>query len=333
MHVAVIDTGGTISCLGEPLAPMPAERFAAAVDRLLAQAVRRRFADSTFTHVTDLTFPAAAAGSLDSTDLRPSDWCLIAETILRDYDRYDGWIVLHGTDTMAYTGAALSFLLSSFDARGRPTALLDKPVVLTGSQVPLFGEADDGELALRYGTDAFENLCAAIAGVHERLPEVTVAFRGRLFRGNRVLKTHANAYDAFDSPDVAPLASIGMEVSVDPGIVRTPPGDDTPRLAAPATRAQGAVARALRTASRVGVLVLNSTQVLAGSVAGPTYAAGAWLASAGAISTHDMTPVAAVAKASVLLAEADWEGNDWTEETPRHLIGLNLTGELHADVP
>ena len=396
MRIALINTGGTISCTGTPLAPMGAAPFAAAARATLDPIFAQQFDDVDIDYITDLSFPESQTGTLDSTNLQPSDWCLLADRILNDYATYDAWIVLHGTDTMAYTAGALPFLLSAFDARGVAMAVLDKPVVLTGSQVPLFSEdAVTGALSLRFNTDAFQNVCAAVAAARTGIPEVMVAFRGDVFRGARVLKTNATMDDAFSSPNLPPLAQLGITMIVDPEEPLAGPADRSLSLSDAATlaRAQdrlahisaripdtavaplaafpaavgapgfleklidayvdagangivlesygegnfpsgnpddpatGAIARAIRAATAAGVLVVNATQVLAGTVDATAYAAGSWLAEAGAVSIGDMTPIAALTKALVLLAERGWTGNDWQEPTVRHLMRLSLLGE------
>src|SRR5436853_2145044 len=107
MKVAVINTGGTISCVGNPLAPMTAAQFAAACTSILNPILAQQFPSLSIDYVTDLPFPESKSKTLDSTNLQPTDWCLIASYILRHYPAYDGWVVLHGTDSMDFTGTAL----------------------------------------------------------------------------------------------------------------------------------------------------------------------------------------------------------------------------------
>lgn len=140
MRLAVIHTAGTITCTGSPLTPMAAPPFAAACRDIVHPSLIQASPDLELDYVTDLRFPESASGTLDSTNLQPSDWCLLAGRILADYDLYDGCVVLHGTDSMAYTASALPFLLSAFDKYGNVTITLDKPVIVTGSQVPLFAQ-------------------------------------------------------------------------------------------------------------------------------------------------------------------------------------------------
>ncbi|MBI3900423.1 MAG: asparaginase [Gammaproteobacteria bacterium] len=136
----------------------------------------------------------ALGNPIDSADATPADWTRIARRIAELYNDYDGFIVLHGTDTMAYTASALSFLL-----RG-----LKKPVVLTGAQIPLAQSTSDGPANL---IAAYR--VAASAQVHE----VVVCFGRYVLRGNRSRKLNAHRFDAFDSPNFPRLAEIGESIS------------------------------------------------------------------------------------------------------------------------
>jgi L-asparaginase len=185
-RVLILYTGGTIACAGQPLAPMPVAQF--------AEALRTR----------GLLPPAAQCElraldkALDSASMRPADWLQIARSLLEAWAHFDGFVVLHGTDSMAWTAAALSYLLPG----------IDKPVVLTGSQYPLGYEASD---AARNFSDAL-----AVAATAQ-LAEVVVCFAGQVLRGNRVIKRSAQALDAFVSPRCQPLAV------VEAGVVRLEP--------------------------------------------------------------------------------------------------------------
>jgi L-asparaginase len=130
---------------------------------------------------------------LDSANMTPKHWLQMAEHIQKNNDHYDGFVILHGTDTMAYTASALSFMLEN----------LNKPVILTGSQLPLF----------KTRSDARENLINAlwIAGNYS-LPEVCIYFNNTLLRGNRSKKVDANSFSAFESPNFPPLGKVGAEI-------------------------------------------------------------------------------------------------------------------------
>ena len=225
MIVNVINTGGTISCTGDPLAPMSAADFAAAGQSILDPVVLQQFPDLQINYVTDLTFPESSTGTLDSTNLQPTDWCLMASYILQHYAECDGWIVLHGTDSMDFTGTALPFLLSSFSAEGYPTASLSKPVIITGSQVPMFYQNphNSADLSLNFNTDAFQNFCGAVAAAQSGVPEVCIYFQNTLYRGNRSLKTNASEFNAFSSPNYPALGEYGITFRVYDDNVLPPP--------------------------------------------------------------------------------------------------------------
>ena len=131
---------------------------------------------------------------LDSSNMTPSDWNAVGEVIAHNYEAHDGFVVLHGTDTMAYTASALSFMLEG----------LAKPVVLTGSQIPMCETRNDARGNL---------LTALMIAAADDLPEVCVCFGRVLLRGNRTVKTHAAGLDAFASPDLPPLADLGIEIA------------------------------------------------------------------------------------------------------------------------
>ena len=148
----------------------------------------------------DFTIDAITLGKpIDSSDMDPSDWVLMAKTIEENYDRYDGFVLLHGTDTMAFTASALSFMLEN----------LDKPVIITGSQLPI------GQLR----TDGKENLLTSVEIAAARtlrgepmVPEVCIFFENELLRGNRTTKINAEGFNAFRSYNFPPLANAGIHI-------------------------------------------------------------------------------------------------------------------------
>jgi L-asparaginase len=255
--------------------------------------------------------------NLDSSDVGPDEWAGLADEIARARDAWDGFVVIHGTDTMAYTAAALSF---AFDG-------LDRPVVLTGSQRPL------GEIR----TDARRNLVDAVDLATRDIPEVGICFDGRLLRGNRATKGDAWSYGAFASPGCPPLARLGLDVEIGAHVRRPSrafavdarfdprvavcwvvPGMDPTSLPRLAEGACGVVLAAFgvgnvplrahplapeigRLVER-GVTVLVVTQARAGSVDLSLYANGAVLAEVGAISGGDLLLEAAVVKLMHALA-------------------------------
>jgi len=137
----------------------------------------------------------------DSSDVNRSHWKLLANTIYKQYNSYDGFLVLHGTDTMAYTASALSFALQN----------LGKPVIFTGSQVPMSN--------LR--SDARRNLVNALELSTFPIPEVAICFNDHLFRGNRSTKMSIGDFDAFASPNHQPLAEVGLEIKLSQEILKT----------------------------------------------------------------------------------------------------------------
>ena len=133
---------------------------------------------------------------LDSSNMTMDDWIQIAKDIRESYHSFDGFVILHGTDTLAYTSSALSFMLEN----------LGKPVIVTGSQIPAFETRSDGR----------DNLVGAlIMAGNYCIPEVTVYFNHKLLRGNRTVKVSAGSLHAFESPNCSPLASVGISIQVD----------------------------------------------------------------------------------------------------------------------
>lgn len=278
---------------------------------------------------------------LDSADMVPADWERIASSIAERYPHVDGVVVLHGTDTMAFTASALSFLLDG----------LAKPVVVTGSQLPL----------VEVRSDARENLFAALQlAARDDLHEVCVYFNGKLLRGNRSTKVSASGYDAFDSPNEAPLGSVGVDVTLRSGAARPPqagplrvhpvrdvtvaalrlfPGIRAELLhnvlqppvqgvvletygAGNAPTREPALLEAVHDATARGVVVVNCTQCLHGRVDMSGYATGAALLDAGVVSGADMTPEAALSKLIWLLS------SDLPRSEVARLMQQDVRGEL-----
>lgn len=259
--------------------------------------------------------------ALDSADMQPEHWVELAAVVHASLDTYDGVVVVHGTDTMAYTASALAFLLPG----------LDRPVVLTGAQRPLS--------AVR--TDARANLIDACQVATMGIPEVCIAFSSRLLRGCRATKLDAWSMDAFGSPACAPLAELGLGVHVAPHVlpartrtafdprieprvlsVRTFPGLD-PRLlhGALASGVKGIVLEAfgagniphlerslvpvVEAARSLDVPVVVVSQCPRGTVDLGSYEAGRAARDVGAIGAGDMTAEAALAKLMIALGRVD----------------------------
>ncbi len=252
---------------------------------------------------------------LDSSDMTVHEWNKIAEEIGQRYEDYDGFVVLHGTDTMAYTASALSFMLEN----------LSKPVVLTGSQIPLCEIRSDGR------DNLIASMLIAAAG---RVKEVCLYFGGRLLRGNRTTKYSADGFNAFKSPGYPYLADAGIEMryietllrkptegefriqQMEPvpiGVVKVFPGIQfelfesimTEKLSGIVIETFGAgnipgsddaLLPIIRKAVANGTVITVCSQCPQGTVSLGAYATSNALKAAGAVSGYDMTTEAAVAK-------------------------------------
>jgi L-asparaginase len=298
-RVLLLHTGGTLGMSGRKPTPLKPDTYAqqivARVPELaeLAQIETRILCN------------------LDSSDVGPEEWTALADEVAQARAHHDGIVIIHGTDTMAYTASALSFALPG----------LDRPVVLTGSQRPL------GEIR----TDARRNLVDAVDLATREIPEVGICFDGRLLRGNRATKGDAWSYGAFASPGCAPLARLGLDVEIGAHVRRpsrpfavegefdarvvvcwVTPGMEPAALARLAEGARGvvlaafgvgnvptrlnALAPAVAQLVSGGVTVLVVTQARAGAVDFSLYESGVKLQEAGALSGGDLLLEAAVVK-------------------------------------
>lgn len=307
-RILILYTGGTIGMDETPdgLAPVPG---------LLPRLMQRFESD-------DLHFDIVEYAQLiDSSAITIDHWNQLIGDISANYAKYDGFVVIHGTDTMAYTASVLAFAL-----RG-----LGKPVVLTGSQLPLVHPRSDG----------WGNLADALAAASQPdLAEVVLVFDRVMLRGCRARKVDAAHFNGFDSPNAPHLAHFGIHIDWQRALWRPAQGEFKPvtldaqaevwmlMLAPGRTAAMfgatlaanppaGAVLLSygngnapddpelmdgIRTATQAGTLLLNLTQVLRGKVDVGAYAASQPLARAGGLSGGDMTPEAALAKLTVLAA-------------------------------
>lgn len=285
---------------------------------------------------------------VDSSEIEPGMWIRLASTIGENYDKYDGFVILHGTDTMAYSASALSFLLEN----------LGKPVIFTGSQLPI------GMLR----TDGKENLISSIEIAAEKknnlpvVPEVCVFFQNRLFRGNRTTKHNVEYFNAFRSDNYPLLAETGINIkynlaainhpdkntglkvysgmSTDIAILKIFPGI-TKKLLRAVFDTEGLKAVILETygsgnaptgswfiaeierAVRLGIIILNVSQCTTGSVDMSKYPTGKRLYEAGVLSGHDITTEAAVTKMMFLLAQK------YDNKEIRSFINRSIRGEIN----
>lgn len=285
---------------------------------------------------------------IDSSDMNPRLWAQLVRIISRNYDEYDGFVILHGTDTMAYTASALSFMLEN----------LTKPVIFTGSQLPI------GQLR----TDGKENLMTSLELAIEhndeglpRVPEVCIYFNGRLLRGNRSTKQNADGFNAFDSFNYPHLCDAGVNFTfhnhhilkpnyrhpmvphtgLDPNVIVFSlfPGIqenifrhviDAPELRSIVMRTYGSgnapqlpwLLRLVKDATYRGITVVNISQCVAGSVEMSRYDTGYQLIQAGVISGHDSTVEAAVTKLMFLQARYS------DPHMIRNFMSRNVAGEI-----
>lgn len=336
-RILIIYTGGTIGMIEDP-----ATRNLRPFDfsHLMENVPKVKMLDY---DIDNLQF----APPIDSSDMRPEHWQHMAASIAANYDKYDGFVVLHGTDTMAYTASALSFML-----RG-----LSKPVIITGSQLPIGEVRTDGE----------ENLITALQIAAARgadgLPmvrEVAILFENYLWRGNRSTKRSADHFNAFKSNNYPYLAKIGLGIDYDrDALARPEPGPlvyypdlDTSvmsvdlfpglsecilrhQLSAPGIK--GVVLRTygagnaptsrwfldiIKEAVDRGIAVINVTQCVNGSVHSNRYVSGDMLAATGVISGHDITFEAAITKMMHLF------GLGIPPEQVRRALEVPLAGEM-----
>ncbi len=314
--VLIIYTGGTIGMVNDPetgaLCPFNFEQIAKAVPEI------KEFEFD----IDSYTLPEI----IDSSDIQPKVWAELCNIILEKYDKYCGFVILHGTDTMAYSASALSFMLGN----------LTKPIVFTGSQLPI------GTIR----TDGRENLIAAleIAAATEEgksvVPEVCILFGAKLYRGNRTTKADAESFDAFQSFNYPPLAEIGIHIdynysaidyspktapieaftgmNTNVAVLKLFPGIrievidaiiNTPGLRGLILETYGAgnapttkqFLNKIKEAGEKGIIVYNVTQCQGGSVEMGRYETSREMINYGVVSGYDITIEAAVCKLMHLL--------------------------------
>jgi L-asparaginase len=336
--VLLIYTGGTIGMMENPeTGALEAFNF----DQLLKNVPElKRFNYRIDSHPFD--------PPIDSSDMEPSLWAKLVHIIADNYERYDGFVILHGTDTMAFTASALSFMLEN----------LSKPVILTGSQLPI------GMLR----TDGKENLITAIEIAAAKrpdgtacVPEVCIFFENKLLRGNRTTKINAENFNAFRSYNYPSLATAGIHIKYNFDRIHRPdpilplhphfaydtnviiltlfPGIQenlirnvlrTPSLRAVVMKTYGSgnapqkewFVETLKEATQRGTIIINISQCSTGSVEMERYGTGLHLLDAGVISGYDATVESVITKLMFLL------GHDKSPEEIRLEMDRPVAGEF-----
>ena len=286
---------------------------------------------------------------IDSSDVEPSLWLKLVDLIDEKYDEYDGFVILHGTDTMSYSASALSFMIEG----------LTKPVIFTGSQLPIGVPRTDGKENL---ISSVEIASAKNAEGDALVPEVCIYFDNLLMRGNRTMKMSSDNFNAFCSENLPPLAEAGISIRYNTSLIRRPTNRDSRPvfhkrldtrvsilkihpgittqvvrniLCGPETRAviietygSGNAPSAdwflslVREAHSMGKVLLNVTQCPSGFVNMDLYATGKCLKEAGVRNGYDSTTESALAKLFVLL------GENSANSKVENLLEKNLRGEI-----
>ena len=285
---------------------------------------------------------------IDSSDVEPALWISLVRLIEERYDEYDGFVILHGTDTMAYSASTLSFMIEG----------LTKPVIFTGSQLPIGTPRTDGKENL---ISSVEIAAAKDEEGHPLVPEVCICFDNVLIRGNRSRKFNSDNFRAFRSEDYPPLAEAGISIRYNSGLILRPKswnerpifhkkldtrvsilkihpgitpsvvrdillGKDTRAVILETYGAGNAPSKdwflsTVREASESGKIILNVTQCLAGKVNMDIYATGKNLKAAGVINGYDSTTESALGKLFYLLGVFD------TNDEVKAGLEMDLRGE------
>ena len=335
--VLLIFTGGTISMSEDPstgaLRPVDFERLQVLLPELMQIGIR----------IKSIPFLPL----IDSSDVHPVTWEKMALCIEENYDEYDGFVILHGTDTMAYSASALSFMLEN----------LSKPVIFTGAQLPIGSMRSDGKENLLSSIE----IAAAKENGHPIVPEVCIFFEDTLFRGNRTTKKNAEHFNAFNSYNYPPLAKAGVHIKYFRSFIHYPDPDsklklrlntnpniavlklfpgiservirsilDIDGLRAVVLESFGAgnaprhqwLFDALKEAIDKDLIIVNRTQCSTGSVEMGRYETSLNLMSAGVISAYDITTEAIVTKLMYLLGEYE------TTMEVKKWLSVSIAGEM-----
>ena len=337
--ILLIYTGGTIGMKEDPsiqaLRPFDFSQILAEVPEL------RKFAYK----IDSVTFDPI----IDSSDVDPQNWVTLASVIEERYDDYDGFVILHGTDTMAYSASALSFMIDG----------LTKPVIFTGSQLPIGVPRTDGKENL---ISSVEIAAAKDEDGHAMVPEVCICFDNVLMRGNRTTKINSDNFRAFRSENCPPLAEAGINIrynetlilkpedwskkpvfhknldtrvsilKIHPGITQQVAkgilcGQESRAVIMETYGAGNAPSREwfleiVREAAAMGKILMNVTQCLAGSVNMDLYATGKCLKELGVINGYDSTTESALGKLFFLM------GQSLSDEEVKARLCDNLRGEI-----
>ena len=336
--ILIIYTGGTIGMKADPadqtLKPFDFSQILEEVPELSKFACR----------IDSYTFDPL----IDSSDVEPAMWQRLACVIRDRYADYDGFLVLHGTDTMSYSASALSFMLDG----------LDKPVIFTGSQLPIGVPRTDGKENL---ISAVEIASAKTPDGKAMVPEVCIFFGAKLMRGNRTTKVSAEQFDAFGSPNLPPLAEAGISIRYNLPLIRRPSpgvpfsidtrldtrvsilkihpgitpqvvknillGEETRAVIIETYGSGNAPTKPwfldiVRQARSMGKVLVNVTQCPSGCVNMDLYATGKPLLEAGTVSGYDSTTESALAKLFHLL------GGCPDNERVKALFDEDLKGEI-----
>ena len=286
---------------------------------------------------------------IDSSDIDPGNWITLAGIIEERYDDYDGFVILHGTDTMAYSASALSFMIEG----------LTKPIIFTGSQLPIGVPRTDGKENL---ISAVEIAASKDADGHATVPEVCICFDNVLMRGNRTTKINSDNFRAFRSENLPPLAEAGINIRYNNALIRKPSdwtarpvfrkdldtrvsilkihpgitpqvasgilcGEDSRAVIIETYGAGNAPSRGwfleiVKKAAETGKILMNVTQCIAGSVNMDIYATGKCLKEAGVVNGHDSTTESALGKLFYLMGMT--EDNDIVKKQ----LETDLRGEI-----